>query len=107
MSCRPRRRSSASSSDLEEVTAEESETYLNAIAEASDRVVAGTAGFSVENRPLRYAIVGAPGNVSEEGLAAIQASIDELRDPDDRRGGGGPGRHHAGDPPRPGERPRR
>ena len=66
----------------EEVTAEESDTYLNAIAEASDRVVAGTAGFSVENRPLRYAIVGAPGNVSEEGLAAIQASIDELRDPE-------------------------
>jgi hypothetical protein len=65
----------------EEVTAEESDTYLNAIAEASDRVVAGTAGFSVENRPLRYAIVGTPGNVAEGGLAAIQASIDALRDP--------------------------
>lgn len=66
----------------EEVTAEESETYLNAIAEASDRVVAGTAGFSVENRPLRYAIVGTPEHVTEDGLAAIQASIDALRDPD-------------------------
>ena len=36
---------------------------------ASDRVTSGTAGFSVEGRPLRYAIVGAPGHVTTDGLA--------------------------------------
>ena len=66
----------------QEVTSEESDTYLEAIADASDRVIAGTAGSSVENRPLRYAIVGTPANVSEDGLASIQAAISQLRDPE-------------------------
>ena len=42
----------------QEVTAAESDAYLGAIDAASDRVTSGTAGFSVEGRPLRYAIVG-------------------------------------------------
>jgi hypothetical protein len=65
----------------QEVTSEESDTYLGAIADASDRVIAGTAGSSVENRPLRYAIVGTPEHVSENGLADIRAAIAQLRDP--------------------------
>ena len=45
----------------QEVTAAESDAYLQAIDDASDRVTSGTMGHSVEGRPLRYAIVGAPG----------------------------------------------
>jgi Zinc carboxypeptidase len=65
----------------QEVTAAESDAYLGAIDAASDRVTSGTAGFSVEGRPLRYAIVGTPGHVTAGGLAAVQAAIDQLRDP--------------------------
>ena len=65
----------------QEISVEQSDTYVDEIADASERVIAGTAGFSVENRPLRYAIVGTPENVSESGLASIQAAIAQLRDP--------------------------
>src|SRR5262245_17834506 len=65
-----------------ELTSEEANTYLDAVATASDRVIAGTAGFSVENRPLRYAIVGAEEHVTPDGLASIRATIAQLRDPE-------------------------
>ncbi|MGH2641493.1 MAG: M14 family metallopeptidase [Actinomycetota bacterium] len=65
----------------EEVSAAESDAYLGAIDAASDRVTSGTMGSSVEGRPLRYAIVGAPEHVSSSGLPAVQAAIDQLRDP--------------------------
>jgi hypothetical protein len=65
----------------QEVSAAESDSYLGAIDAASDRVTSGTAGFSVEGRPLRYAIVGAPEHVTESGLTAVKAAIDRLRDP--------------------------
>jgi hypothetical protein len=65
----------------QEVSASESDSYLGAIDAASDRVTSGTAGFSVEGRPLRYAIVGAPEHVTEAGLTALKAAIDRLRDP--------------------------
>src|SRR5215218_6489229 len=47
-----------------DVTVAESDTYLQAVAKASPRVVAGTAAVSWQGRPLRYAIVGKPGNVT-------------------------------------------
>jgi Zinc carboxypeptidase len=65
----------------QEVTAEESDTYLDAIADASDRVIAGTAATSWEGRDLRYAIVGDPANVTDGGLEAVQDAIRTLRDP--------------------------
>jgi Zinc carboxypeptidase len=66
----------------QEATVEQSDDYLQAIDDASTRVTSDTAGFSVEGRPLRYAIVGTPENVSSEGLAGIQDAIARLRDPD-------------------------
>ncbi|HET9723859.1 MAG TPA: M14 family zinc carboxypeptidase [Actinomycetota bacterium] len=65
----------------QEVTAEESNAFLDAIAAASDRVVAGTAATSWEGRALRYAIVGDPANVTPGGLAAVQDAVRALRDP--------------------------
>ena len=65
----------------QEVTAEESDTYLDAVADASDRVIAGTAATSWEGRDVRYAIVGDPSNVTDGGLAAVQDAIRALRDP--------------------------
>ncbi|MGH3366290.1 MAG: hypothetical protein ACRDOY_03715 [Nocardioidaceae bacterium] len=43
-----------------DVTAAESDDYLQAVSEASPRVVDGVLGRSVEGRPLRYAVVGRP-----------------------------------------------
>jgi Zinc carboxypeptidase len=64
-----------------DVTVAESDAYLRAVAEASPRVVAGTAAVSWEGRPLRYAIVGRPGNVTPAGLARIRLRTALLRDP--------------------------
>ena len=65
----------------QEVTVEESDRYLEAIAAASDRVVSGTLGFSVEGRPLKYAIVGTPEDVTPEGLASVRSAARTLMDP--------------------------
>jgi Zinc carboxypeptidase len=65
----------------QEVTAAESNAYLDAIAEASDRVVAGTAATSWEGRELRYAIVGDPSNVTDGGLETVRNAVRTLRDP--------------------------
>jgi hypothetical protein len=56
----------------QEVTAEESNTYLDAIADASDRVVAGTAATSWEGRDLRYAIVGDDPNNAAQADALVR-----------------------------------
>jgi Zinc carboxypeptidase len=64
-----------------DVTVAESDAYLQAVAEASPRVVAGTAATSWQGRPLRYAIVGRPGNVTPAGLARIRLQTALLRDP--------------------------
>jgi len=69
----------------EEVTTADSDTFLDAVDAASDRVTSGIAATSVEGRPLRYAIVGDPANATPEGLAAVQAKTAELRDPDTTR----------------------
>jgi hypothetical protein len=64
-----------------EVTAAESTTYLDAVAAASPRVVAGTAATSWQGRPLRYAIAGRPEWVTPAGLATLRASTALLRNP--------------------------
>src|SRR5436190_374499 len=66
----------------QEVTSAESSTYIDAVAAASDQVVAGTYGMSVQGRELRYAIVGRPSNVTPSGLATIQAATAQIRDPE-------------------------
>ena len=57
-----------------DVTVAESDAYLQAVADASPRVTAGTAAVSWQGRPLRYAIVGRPGNVTKAGLARIRSA---------------------------------
>src|SRR4029450_1427347 len=64
-----------------DVTVAESAAYLRAVAAASPRVVAGTAAVSWQGRPLRYAVVGRPGNVTPAGLARIRLQTALLRDP--------------------------
>ncbi len=64
-----------------DVTVAESDAYLQAVAEASPRVTAGTAAVSWQGRRLRYAIVGRPGNVTPAGLARIRLATRLLRDP--------------------------
>ena len=65
----------------QEVTSAESDQYVDAVAAASDRVVSGTLGFSVEGRPLKYAIVGRPENVTAAGLAAVTSNARTLMNP--------------------------
>ncbi|MFC6084417.1 M14 family zinc carboxypeptidase [Sphaerisporangium aureirubrum] len=64
-----------------EVTSAESDTLLTAIDRATDRVVSGTLATTAQGRPLKYAIVGRPGNVTKSGLAAVEKSIKALREP--------------------------
>src|ERR1051325_11183472 len=66
----------------QEVTADESDSCVAAVDQDSDRVVSGQLASSWEGRPLDYAIVGDPANVTAGGLAAIREDIATLRDPD-------------------------
>ena len=70
----------------EEVSAADSNTYLQAVAAASDRVREALVGQSVDGRPIRYAVVGHPGNITVGGLEAIRQANLEIRDPETRRG---------------------
>jgi hypothetical protein len=65
-----------------EVTAAETNTYVDAVDAASDRVVSGTFGTSWQGREMRYTLVGKPANVTPAGLAAIQEATAKLRDPE-------------------------
>ena len=64
-----------------EVTAAEADAYVRALDAASDRVTSGTFGTTWQGRPLGYAFVGKPENVSADGLAGVQAAMQRLRDP--------------------------
>ncbi|HET9322414.1 MAG TPA: M14 family zinc carboxypeptidase [Gaiellaceae bacterium] len=66
----------------QEVTAAETNAYVDAVDAASDRVVSGTFGTTPQGRELRYALVGDPDNVSPGGLAAVQDAMRTLRDPE-------------------------
>ena len=65
----------------QQVTVDQSNTYLAAVDAASDRVISGTAATSVGGQAIRYAIVGTPTRVSPTGLAAAQAAVRTLQDP--------------------------
>jgi Zinc carboxypeptidase len=65
-----------------EVTAAESNAYVDAVDAASDRVVSGTFGTSWQGRQMRYALVGDPENVTPAGLAAVKEAVSKLRDPE-------------------------
>ena len=65
----------------QEVTAAQSDAYVAAVDAASPRVVSAVFGQSVEGRPLIYAIVGKPENVTPAGLASVQSRARTLMDP--------------------------
>ena len=65
-----------------EVTAAETNAYVDAVDAASNRVVSGTFGTSRQGREMRYALVGDPENVTPAGLAAVQEAVSKLRDPE-------------------------
>jgi hypothetical protein len=64
-----------------QTTADEINTYLDAVGAASNRVRVRTLGDSVRGRPIRYALIGDPANVTNQGLAQIQADTATIRDP--------------------------
>jgi hypothetical protein len=70
----------------QQVTAAESDAYLHAVDDASDRVVTGLAGMAAappgeDPLPLYYAIVGTPERLETDALADIRADLQILRDP--------------------------
>ncbi|HXJ62485.1 MAG TPA: M14 family zinc carboxypeptidase [Actinomycetota bacterium] len=65
----------------QEVDVDQSNAYLDAVANASDRVIAGTAATSVQGRALRYAVVGRPDRMTPSALATIRSNATALRNP--------------------------
>jgi hypothetical protein len=65
-----------------EITVDEAYAYLDAVDATSDRVITGTYATSVLGRPLRYAMVGRPENLSPDGLESIRQAILRIRDPE-------------------------
>ncbi|GAA2447602.1 hypothetical protein GCM10010191_76060 [Actinomadura vinacea] len=64
-----------------QVTAAESDRYLETVAAKSDRVISGTLAASGQGRPLKYAIAGRPDLLSKAGLAKVRAEASLLRNP--------------------------
>ena len=64
-----------------EATAAEINTYIGALDAASSRVVSGQFATSWEGLPLKYSIVGKPGNLTPSTLATIRANAAALRNP--------------------------
>ncbi|MEU5878350.1 M14 family zinc carboxypeptidase [Spirillospora sp. NPDC047279] len=64
-----------------QVTAAESDRYLETVAARSERVISGTLATSAQGRPLKYAIVGRPAVVSKAGLAKVRIEAELLRNP--------------------------
>jgi hypothetical protein len=65
----------------QEVDVGQSNQYLDAVADASARVIDGTAATSVQGRPVRYAVVGRADRMTAAALATIRANATALRDP--------------------------
>lgn len=63
-----------------DVTTAESDAYLEAVAEASPKVVDGVLGTSVQGRALRYAVVGQEKWVTAAALRQIGRDVGRLRD---------------------------
>ncbi|MFI6523044.1 M14 family zinc carboxypeptidase [Spirillospora sp. NPDC050679] len=64
-----------------QVTAAESDRYLETVAAKSERVVSGTLAKSAQGRPLKYAIVGRPETLTRAGLAKVRGEAALLRSP--------------------------
>ncbi|MCI2418833.1 M14 family metallopeptidase [Saccharopolyspora sp. K220] len=64
-----------------DVTTAESDRYLQAVSDASPKVVDGVLARSVEGRPLRYAVVGQEKWVRPGALENIGRQLNRLRDP--------------------------
>lgn len=64
-----------------DVTTAESDSYLQALSEASPKVVDGVLATSVQGRPLRYAVVGQEKWVRPGALENIGQQLNRLRDP--------------------------
>jgi zinc carboxypeptidase len=64
-----------------EVTTNECYAYLDALNAASDRVRVRTLAMSQDGRPIRYAVVGRPGNVGPAGLESVRQAHLRIRDP--------------------------
>src|SRR5436190_6846584 len=65
----------------QEVSVDQSNEYLAAVADASNRVVDGTAATSIQGRPVRYAVVGRADRMTTSALATIRSNATSLRDP--------------------------
>jgi hypothetical protein len=65
-----------------DVTVAESDRYLQAVSDASPKVVDGVLGRSWNGRPLRYAVVGKPAWTTPAALTRIGRSLNALRDAD-------------------------
>lgn len=70
----------------QEISAADANTYLQALAAASNRVRDSVLGQSVQGRTIRYAVVGHAANISAGGLQAIRQANLEIRDPSTRQG---------------------
>ncbi len=70
----------------QEISAADANTYLQALAGASNRVREFALGQSVQGRTIRYAVVGHAANISAGGLDAIRQANLEIRDPSTRQG---------------------
>ena len=64
-----------------ELSTAEVDRYLDAVDAASPRVVTGTYATSWQGRPLRFAIVGNPSNLSTDRLGQIASDVRSLRNP--------------------------
>lgn len=65
--------------DAAPLSADETDAYLRALDAASPRIVTGVAGRSVRGRPLRYALLGDPRDLSPARLRAVSAALRALR----------------------------
>src|SRR5262245_24936530 len=65
----------------QEATAAEINTYIGALDASTSRVVSNQFATSWEGRPLEYAIVGKPSNLTPSALATIRANAAALRNP--------------------------
>ena len=91
-----------------ETTADEINTYLDAVGGGQQPGARADARQSVRGRPIRYALVGDPANVTNQGLAQIQADTATIRDPaTPQTTVDALASHHAGDPVDRGEPARR
>lgn len=65
-----------------ELTYEEIKSYLEALDQASNRVVTGEVATYDKQQPIKYAIVGREDRLTLMGLEAVRRAIAQLADPD-------------------------